>query len=244
LTTILSHNIFWLQGVPFETDEPGDPRADVLEALISVYAEINPDVICLQEVQSRAAFDLIRSAVGMDGTYCPGATLSQYGGATFWHSGRPVSDGTGAEDPPQRVRQLSEIDTGQSGSLVVCNVHLPSSRQLGEEGGAARRLEELETATESMPEVVVGDLNEGPGGAVIGYMGERGYLDAAVLRNKGDVPSSVGGLRGDQIWIRSDLGVRLAEYSVLPKGDLATQLDAKTYLSDHLPLWIRLEEGA
>ena len=106
-----------------------------------------------------------------------------------------------------------------------------------------RRLEELEMATESMPDVVIGDFNEGPGGAVAGYMAERGYLDAAVLRGKGDVRSSVGGLRGDQIWIRSDLGVRLAEYSVLSKGDLATRLDGKTYLSDHLPLWIRLEEG-
>lgn len=243
MTTILSHNIFWLQGVPFETDQPGAPRADVLATLVSVYAEINPDVICIQEVQSRAAFDLVRSAVGMDGTFCPGATLSQYGGATFWHSGRPVSDGTGAEDPPQRVRQLTQVDTGQSGALTVCNVHLPSSRQLGKEGGALRRLEELEMATESMPDVVIGDFNEGPGGAVAGYMAERGYLDAAVLRGKGDVRSSVGGLRGDQIWIRSDLGVRLAEYSVLSKGDLATRLDGKTYLSDHLPLWIRLEEG-
>ena len=127
--------------------------------------------------------------------------------------------------------------------VTVCNVHLPSARQLGREGAAVRRIEELAASIQSLPDVVLGDFNEPPGGAVTQFISRNGYQDAAVLMGRPDVPTSVGGSRGDQIWVRSDLRERVLEYGVLAKEDLAISLGEKVYLSDHVPLWVRLEAG-
>jgi endonuclease/exonuclease/phosphatase family metal-dependent hydrolase len=237
--TLLSHNIFWLQGVPFLTDRPEGPRPDVLDALVRIYNRVEPDVICLQEVQSAEAFDRIQSALGLQGAYCPGAVHPQYGGATLWESGRLVTDGLVAHDPPHRIRQLVEVAIDGAPRLTVCHVHLPSNRQLGKEASALRRVEEIRAATASVPDVVVGDFNEFAGGKVSVFLTDSGYVDVAAARGMGDVPSSIGGRRGDQIWVRKDLEHRVAEYGVLRKEDLKTDLPGITHLSDHLPLWIR-----
>ena len=49
--TILSHNVFWFQGVPFLTDRPGPPLTGVISGLLKLYRASAPDVVCLQEVQ-------------------------------------------------------------------------------------------------------------------------------------------------------------------------------------------------
>lgn len=48
---LVSHNAFWFQGVPFPSDEPGEPQPEVLEGLLTVYRALEPNLLCLQEVQ-------------------------------------------------------------------------------------------------------------------------------------------------------------------------------------------------
>ena len=123
-----------------------------------------------------------------------------------------------------------------SDGLVVANVHLPSSRQLGAERAAAARVAELEAvlAAEAAPDVVLG----GPVGALLSA---EGYLDAAVLHECEGRPSTPGGGRGDQIWIRGGLRGSLVEYAVLGPEALETDIPGTEFLSDHLPLWVVLD---
>ncbi len=241
--TVLSHNLFWFQGVPFLTDAPGAPSREVMVALVDLYRRIEPDLFCFQEVQSGETFRLMGECLGLEGAYCPGRVLTQYGGAVFWRAGTLLKDAREAGDPPQRVWQVVTVEGEGGGSLAVCNIHLPSSRQLGKEAAARRRVEELRVATKTVPEVVLGDFNEWPGGAVSDFMAGQGYADAAELTGQGDRPTSIGDKRGDQIWVHERVRDRVVEYGVLVKDELATSLEGKTYLSDHLPLWVRLDMG-
>jgi endonuclease/exonuclease/phosphatase family metal-dependent hydrolase len=54
-------------------------------------------------------------------------------------------------------------------------------------------------------------------------------------------PTSINGNRGDQIWLHGSAGNRLLGYDVIDIADMETGVSGKTYLSDHLPLWIDLE---
>ena len=53
---LVSHNVFWGQGAPFDTDQPGPVRSDIVNQLTELLLESNPDVLCLQEVQSASTF--------------------------------------------------------------------------------------------------------------------------------------------------------------------------------------------
>ena len=238
---ILSHNWYWAQGHPFDTDLPGEPREEILLALAKMYRRAEADLLCLQEVQDEAAFRRVADALCMQGCFTPGGELTQYGGATLWRGGggELVHDSAGSGPPPQRMWQLVRTPPG----LVVANVHLPSSRQLGAERAAAARIAELETmlGAADAPDVVLGDFNEQPGGPVGDLLSGRGYLDAAVLSGRSVAPSSVGGGRGDQIWLRGGLGAALVEYAVSGPEDMATQVAGKEYLSDHFGLWVVLD---
>ena len=256
-TRVLSHNVFWFQGVPFETDKPGAPYPGVPEGLARVHAEAGPDVICLQEVQSDEAFSAYRDAASLPGGYCPGRTLAQYGGAAYGAGCTATSDchcqngSISPEAVPQRVWHVCEFESG----LRVANLHLPSSRQLGPEASARKRVAELARLLSPeahpdgrLPDIVVGDFNERPGGAVHAFMQERGYGDSALLADKGDVSANVSGKgRGDFIWLTASLIPRLRKYDVVPKEVLAINGGAdapegvKRYLSDHLPIWVELE---
>ena len=235
---ILCHNVFWFQGVPFETDQPGDPDDRILESLVDIYGKIDADVLCLQEIQNGETFQMLRDALRYDGHYTAGSSLIQYGGATFWRSGSVMTPANSSDDPPQRFWQVVE-----SQGVIIRNLHLPSGRQLGPEAAASRRLEELNHATAKVPDVVLGDFNEQPGGRVSDFLRERGYVDAAVLTGRDSVPPSIGAGRGDQIWVHESVQDRLTDYGVLSKRDLVTSVEGKTSLSDHLPLWVQLDLG-
>lgn len=239
---ILCHNAFWFQGAPFEPEAPGEPEDGVFRALVALYRGLNADAICLQEVQGEAVFRRLREALRMRGAFRAGGRLRQYGGAMLWRSGARVADSGGVEDPPQRMWQVARVSVDE-GEVVVCNVHLPSARQLGRAAAAKRRVEELAAAVEAGPDVVAGDFNEAPGGPVGAFLAEAGYVDTAVLAGKEDTGTSLGGKRGDQIWVRAPWASRVIEYGVVPMAKLAASMDGKTHLSDHLPLWVRLEAG-
>ncbi len=236
---ILCHNVFWFQGVPFSPDTPGEPEAEVLQALMDLYRQLEPDVLCLQEVQGEGVFHRLGASLGMAGAYCAGGQLGQYGGATLWRCGTALGDSQQAG--PQRMWQMAAVSGEGGQGVTVCNVHLPSARQVGKTAAARQRVEELAGAVRTRPQVVVGDFNEAPGGGVSDFMTGQGYVNAAVLMDQAHSPTSLGGKRGDQIWVHESCRERVTGYGVLPEEDLATSIEGKTHLSDHLPLWVDLD---
>ena len=229
--------MFWFQGVPFETDQPEEPNRAVMSALLDLYREMAPDLYCFQELQSEATFRALQEALSLPGGYTPGAMLTQYGVGTLWETGRFLSDCREAGDPPQRAWQM----VAEAG-IRVCNVHLPSGRQLGK-AAAGQRVAELAQILAVVPDVIAGDFNEQPGGRMDAFLQEQGYSDAAVLTGKADQPTSIGGGRGDRIWVHDRVQDRLIAYNVLPRAALETAFAGLRYLSDHLPLWIRMHPG-
>lgn len=241
---ILSHNTFWFQGFPFPTDIPPEPEAVVLKQLCAIYREAKADVICLQEIQSREAFEMVSKQLEMPGCYCPGTILPQYGGAVFWRQGQGslVHDSQTASLATQRMWQIVDINSGH-GRLRIGNIHLPSSRQLGHIGAQAQRIAELRdalTICEAPPDVIVGDLNEQPSGQIDEFLKSHAYIDAAVLARRADLPTNLGTGRGDYIWIKKQNECRTTTYNVMQKQGFACKMLKKEYLSDHLPLWITL----
>jgi endonuclease/exonuclease/phosphatase (EEP) superfamily protein YafD len=243
MARIVSHNVFWFQGRPFAPDTPGASEPRILAALAALHRRLNPDLLCLQEIQGQAAFRLTLAALGLEGAYSPGGALPQYGAASFWRSGRLLAD-SGREAPrPQRVWQLAEVSAG--GRLAVANCHLPSSRHIPEEEAAKCRITEVGTVLSGprRPDVILGDFNEQPGGGLGRFLSAQGYLDAAVLTGRQGLGTTPGGNRGDQIWVRRELAPAVTGYGVTGEPEMRTELPGKQHLSDHFPLWLDVSEG-
>ena len=241
---IAGSNCFWFQGRPFAPDRPGDPEPGILSRLAAVYRRLEPDLLCVQEVQSESAFQALSGAVGMPGSWCPGAELDQYGAAVLWRPGsawRLAADSRSADAAPQRAWQIAELPAAGGEPLRVANVHLPSSRQLSEEAAARRRVEEMSAVLARGPDVVLGDFNEQPVGPLGDFLTGRGYFDAAVLAGKSDLGTTPKNRRGDQIWLAGGRAEGLAGYGVASGAEMAAGLPGKEHLSDHFPLWIDME---
>ena len=139
--------------------------------------------------------------------------------------------------------QIVEVNAGDR-CLQICNIHLPSGRQLGPAGAASKRTTELQEAIESCLvklDIVAGDFNEQPGGPVSRCMESHDYADSAMLSGRDGVPTNIGQGRGDYIWVKRSMSTRLLEYDVATRECLAREDAGEQYLSDHLPLWIALE---
>jgi endonuclease/exonuclease/phosphatase family metal-dependent hydrolase len=241
---LVTHNVFWCQGVPFAGDQPGAASAAVVADLLTLYREIEPDVLCLQEIQDETIAGAFGTALGLTCHFTPGGRYPQYGGAVL--SRWPI-EVLGLDDTVDRIvqRVTARLPDGQT--LRLAHVHLPSSRQRGREGGAAERLAEIQliapnaaAAQSTTPHVVLGDFNERPDGPCATYLARVGYVDAAQPSGQGDVPTSLGRSRGDQIWLSRELVPRLAGYHVTTKERLAGLPPGKTSLSDHLPVTVDL----
>lgn len=244
--TILSHNAFWFQGAPFPTDMPAEPDLEILKRLCAIYRKVNPNVICLQEIQNQEAFERVCEHLGMQGCYCQGKQLPQYGGAVFWQPGRgrQIRNSHGPAASTQRMWQIVEVN-GTERRLRMCNIHLPSGRQLGRERAAARRIAEIEESIRSCttePDIIVGDFNEQPDGPASKCLESHGYVDSAVLSDCADVPTNIGQGRGDYVWIKRQMSNCLLNYGTAKKQELVCGSAGKRYLSDHYPLWIALED--
>ena len=228
--TIVSHNAFWFQGHPFETDAPGDPLDGIVEGLVALYRAKAPDVICLQEIQSEFAFRRIREALGMSGAYCPGGHFSQYGGATFWRRGRVVADIRSVSRLPQRMWQITSIARHGTEPLTIANIHLASARHLGEGGAAPSRIQDLEQllSQKARPVVVAGDFNEAPDGGVSEYLSAQGYVDTAPLTSHPDISTGINKARSDQIWIQDGAQDQVREFGIFAREALATALPARS----------------
>lgn len=243
--TVLSHNVFWFQGSAFPTDTPPAPDGGILKRLCAIYREVNPDIICLQEIQNQRTLELVSEHLGMLGCYCPGTTLPQYGGAVLWyrHVARQVRTSQKSALKTQRMWQVVEVG-GDGHCLRICNAHLPSEAQLGPERAAEQRLAELQDLIRSCEtglDIIVGDFNERPGGPVGELLERHGYIDAAVLSDRADVPTNIGGGRGDYTWVKRQMCEPMLTYDVAGRQELACGEAGKEYLSDHLPLWITVE---
>lgn len=240
--TLICHNVFWFQGYPFASDQPPAADPEVVTALCRVYRNLAPDIICLQEVQSPEACRLVSEGMRMQGRHCAGNVFPQYGGAVLTCQSRPAADYKTCQAAPQRMWQILEFDLG-GGNLSICNIHLPSNRQAGRELGARQRVDDMQTMLACRtggPDMIAGDFNDIPGGEVDRCLQQHGYLDTAVLTGKADQPTGLGVRRGDYVWIHQRIRDWLQDYHVIEKERLAGIHAAKPYLSDHLPLVVRL----
>jgi endonuclease/exonuclease/phosphatase family metal-dependent hydrolase len=243
-TTILSHNIYWFQGQPFDGGDPDGANPAIAPALADVWQHRAPDVICLQEVPDRNAFDQARTELSLrnmpaTGTYRPGSLYPQYGGALFYQNGHVVADSSNSLADVHRVWQAVQIETTDRNRLLIVNVHLPSKRKLGQEEAAKRRVLELERMLDIVgdADVVAGDLNEQVGGGVNEILESRGFHDAAVVSGQGDLPSSLSGRRGDYIWLNDRASDKLVGFGNIPADGITSVEPGIEHLSDHLPLW-------
>ena len=245
--TLLCHNVFWFQGSSFESDQPPEAKADILESVCLLYESLRPDVICLQEIQTRQVFDLLSLRLDMEGIWSPGQNLPQYGGAVLWKPGIGRLHQTSLSSPSkaQRVWQIVDVELPHI-SLRIANAHLPSSRQLGSERSAIQRTEEmkeiLQRAPEQKPDIIAGDFNEWPGSAVSLILHKEAYQDLAALTGQGSAPTNLGTQRGDYIWAGARLTKKTPKYGVIPKAAIAIQGKKDEYLSDHLLIWASWEQ--
>lgn len=247
---IVSHNVYWFQGRPFEGTNPGAPDNAIFDALIAVYRKLNADLLCLQEVQDATAHRRVEAALGLRGRHTPGVELPPYGTAWYAARGRDAGDCSAAQKPPQRAWQHAALTLTDGSEVLVANCHLPSSRQVSEAEAARLRVEELRAAIGSgesrKPHVVLGDFNEVPGGGVGAFLEAQGFCDVAAATGQGGTGTVPRGKRGDQIWVRGDLAGKIAGYGVWPGERLRAEhlKIGKDYLSDHFPLWVDLALNA
>ncbi len=242
--TVLSHNVFWFQGMPFATDQPPAPDPAVLSGLCHLYRTLEPDVVCLQEVQSREAFEMVAQQLEMEGCWSAGVDLPQYGAATFWHPGcgKMLTDAHRSSLEVQRIWQTAEVSAGES-VLTVANLHLPSARQLGDAGAAKQRLAELQdvlTVRAAGYDLIAGDLNEQPDGDLSSSLKQQGYVDLARTLPTAP-PTTFNGGRGDYLWLNGSSRWKLREFTTVCRETLVREGNGR-YLSDHLPLLAVIED--
>lgn len=243
--------MFWFQGTPFSSDQPPEPVPEVVSGLIALYQEGRADILCLQEIQEASVAAGLGEALGWHWVYDPGGVHVQYGGAILsrWPIERLVPHDSDRSEPVDRVAQRVRIRIDHQRALIVGNVHLPSSRQRGPEGGQAKRLADLPRAVggsggnPAAADVIAGDFNETPDGPCAAYLSDRGYRDAARLWGAQGIGTTLSGRRIDQIWVRESMASAVASYFVVPKDRMRAKVAEKTFLSDHLAIGVELDLG-
>ena len=243
--TIVSHNAYWFQGAPsLWGEERSAPQARVVEALLGRYAELAPDVLCLQEVPGADVVESLRATLGMDGAYLCGGLRPEYGGAVLWRGAtgtvrelthEPVATPGGVFE-----RMAAVLDAAVNGRRVaIANAHLSSNRFAPNRDGEPVRLAELATLLAACPEaaIVVGDLNARAGSEPPARMRALGFIDACAPAVDDDLAQR----RVDYIWTRPTRGITIADCQVLAVDDLRLTDDDRVRLSDHPVLCADLE---
>ncbi|MFT5369936.1 MAG: endonuclease/exonuclease/phosphatase family metal-dependent hydrolase [Candidatus Latescibacterota bacterium] len=236
---ILTHNVYWFQGAPSRWGaERVAEVPEVFDALCELYASVDVDVLCLQEVHDRALVHLLAQKLGMDTwVHAPGGLRPDYGGAILYREEAHFRDCTGgsAGELHERVHLRASFSERE-----LASVHLPSNRFANsvEEGDAARVGELTRVLGEGpKPNIVVGDMNCKPGSLPYQFMVDAGYVDAAVVAG-GD---AVLKRRVDYMWLDTEWAERLARFDVLDEGDFCRETDGSPWqLSDHPPLLMEI----
>jgi len=250
---LLSHNAYWFQGEPsLWGEEQIRAHPEVLDALVELYGQLEPDVICLQEVPTAAVASAAAAALEMDVAFAPGGIRTGYGGALLWRiPGASVTDltqtinsrGQVFERIAMRLACPAGLGATGAGALSAVNAHLASNRFAPDGEGEAVRLAELEAALSQgpLPDLVAGDFNAVPASAVHAEMVSRGYVDA---RADGLSHGRAREHRIDYIWVRGDAGLSVVDHGVVTGEPFRVPDDASRELSDHHPIWARLEPAA
>lgn len=249
---IVTHNVYWFQGCPSRWGRERVAEApEVFDALARLYASLEIDVLCLQEVQTAALAEAVARRTGMTAwLHAPGGFRPDYGGVIMTRPAARIRDLTRPPGHPPHDRVHLRASVGQTDRpLELAMVHLPSNRHAASPAaGAASRVSELARALAATPrpDVVVGDLNSRPGSPAYAFMLESGYVDAAA--GEGASPARprwtvrAGVLAGkptvDYIWIDQAQAGRLSAFSVLEAAPFCQDMPDGTVwrLSDHPPL--------
>lgn len=239
---ILTHNVYWFQGHPYSGDQPSAPVTGILNECLALYRTIGADLLCLQEIQSAMTAASVGAALEMESQYLAGGEFPQYGGCVIGNDLEAVDPAESvAQFHPTRIWQRVNVPT-RDGLLRLVNVHSPSDRQLGAASENRRVAEFRAGLTEQPPvDIIVGDFNERPGMPVSQLLTAAGYVDCAAATGNGDRSTSIGGKRGDWIWIRAALAGKLKKYDVVKPKDFLSCTPGKQFISDHMPLWIDLD---
>ena len=244
-TTILSQNIYWFVGTPFRGNPP-EKRIERGKRSCDIWRELTPDIVCCRRfLRSRDLISfaaLAERSLPADGLYLPGVEIARYGGDVFNRTGRFITDSAQSGVETQRIWQIVDVVLGPNDTLRVANVHLPSNRVIGPEAGAKLRVEEMRTMLDTVgqPDIICGDCNDPPRGGVWNLLAERGYHDSADLAGQPDSVTTLGDKRIDYIFVSDRIAHRFDSYGVVPAHRLATDIPNLEYLSDHLPVWIRI----
>ena len=240
----LTHNVYWFQGCPSRWgDERVAESPEVLDALIRLYASVDVDVLCLQEVHRDGLAQTIAHELGMPTRlHAPGGLRPDYGGAIMCRREAQLRDRTRVDGsaPHERVHLRASIEW-EADPLELAMVHLPSNRyaRSTDEGDAARIAELTRALAEPpRPNVIVGDMNCVPDSLPYRFISESGYVDAAVAAG-GD---AVLKRRVDYVWLDERCADRLAGFAVLDGGAFCrTTPEGDAWrLSDHPPLLMEL----
>ncbi len=241
---IVTHNVYWFQGYPSRWgDERVAEASEVLDALIRLYASVEVDVLCMQEVHHSGLAETIARELGMPSWFhAPGGLRPDYGGVIMCRRAAKFRDRTRVDGSAlhERVHLRASLEWNED-RLELAVVHLPSNRFAGSaDAGDAARIVELKRALADppRPDLVVGDLNCLPDSLPYRFILESGYVDAAVVAG-GDA-----GLKHREryVWVDERCAGRLTGFAVLDRGAFcrATPGGEAWRLSDHAPLLLEL----
>lgn len=247
--TVVSHNAFWFQGVPYPGAEPGSVNEAVFAQLMEIYQSLSPDLLCLQEVHEQAIAERIGGILNMRCHYTPGCRERVYGGATFWSSRAQVRVRDFRDDASLTPFRSWQRVTWRipGGTVCLTHLHLPSPRSTGGsdvESVQERELNRFVLQTDFRSDVILGDFNARADAPHVQALRHYGYHDAAAL---GSFPPGPGLF--DQIWLSEAMSRQCFKYRVV-------NLDAEQYrprdahksrLSDHDPVmvqWMEADDGA
>ena len=216
------------------------PAADDAETVATV-GELGADVILLQEISPRWQ-QVLEQRYGESYPYRLFAPAGGAGGLGVL-SRFPLRDEGLLAPPIKHPAWLVGVVT-PAGDLHLLNVHLRASKRPGQNvlSGLFSRSSDHEleirtflAACRAPPQVVAGDFNEGPRGAAVQWLVQRGFADALEQHHPGEPTfRALGGLYTstlDHVLLGPELTT--IDAWVLRRGN-----------SDHWPLIVRLRRAA
>ena len=244
---IWSHNAYWFQGAPsLWGQERQTPHSDAVAALTTLYASLQPDVLCLQEVPSAEVATELGRQLDMHSCFAPGGERVAYGGALLWQ--RDVADQLGAgQNSTGQMEDFTSLNVTQDrcfervcmkltletalGTLAIINVHLSSNRFAPGGNGELLRLPELDRlfSAAGLPHVIAGDFNATYDSKVCEQMQLQGYCD----------PHQSTGRVIDYVWTREPDLNRTEPLTF--DGAFHVPGHSQVALSDHRPVGVGIQ---
>ena len=239
---ILSNNIYWLQGYPSASNAPDPAKPSVLKELINIYQQINPDIVCLQEIQDQKTFEMLRDALHKSGVYCPGNNFPSYGGACFATTVNTLNNSSMNKDNSDRFWLMAQLASGPK-TFTLMTLHLPSNLSRDHESATQKRQEELNSILhDHTPDIICGDFNQRPNNQLSEFMDSHSYCDAAVITNNQDLSSCPKtGTRIDHFWVKKEHAHKINSLSNVAPMHFRSHAEDRMYISDHLPIILDID---